>query len=87
MAVSFTTLQSTLDIEHGDLRFLAGLLGHGNPFHEAPERTVIVLTLLPEAVLNLVVSVETEMTDDLYALHDVNALIIHTPVERFGEYC
>ena len=36
------------------------LLGHGNPFHEAPDETVIVLTLLPEAVWNSVVSVATE---------------------------
>ena len=36
------------------------LLYHGNPFHEAPRRTVIVLILLPEAVWNFVVSVANE---------------------------
>ena len=36
MAASFTPVQPTLGIAHGDLR-LVRLLGHGNPFHEAPD--------------------------------------------------
>ena len=56
MAVSFTPLQLTLGIVHGDLRLVCvRLLVHGNPFHEAPDEQ-----LLPEAVWNSVVSVATE---------------------------
>ena len=35
MTVSFTLLQPTLGIVHGDLRLVCGC--HGNPFHEAPD--------------------------------------------------
>ena len=44
--VIVTPLQIMLGIAHEDLRLVFQLLGHGNPFHEAP---VFVLMLLPEA--------------------------------------
>ena len=56
MAASFTPLQPTLDSVHGDAA--------ARPWITIPwssKRTVIVLTLLPEAVWNSVVSVATEV--------------------------
>jgi hypothetical protein len=53
MATSFTPLQPTLGIAHGDIRLVYGC--------PVPWKlTVLVLTLLLEAVWNLVVSVSTE---------------------------
>ena len=40
MAVSFTPLQLTLGIAHGDLRRVR-LLGHENPFHDAPDEQLL----------------------------------------------
>ena len=59
MVASFTPLQPTLGIAHGDLR-LVRLLGRGNKFNEYSRQTFIVLTLLPEEVWNSVVSVAAE---------------------------
>ena len=60
MAASLTPLQPTLGIAHGDLRLVCvRLLGHGNPFNDAPAKQ-FVRTFLPEAVWNSVVSVTTE---------------------------
>ena len=59
IAASFTPLQTTLGIAHGDLGLVCvRLLGHGNPFHDAPAKQ-FVRTFLPEAVWNSVVSVAT----------------------------
>jgi hypothetical protein len=59
------TRNITHAIAHGDFR----LLGHGNPFHEAPDGTVLVLKLLPEVVWNSVVSVATKDRLFLRTMH------------------
>jgi hypothetical protein len=64
MVASFTSLQPTLGITYGSLR----LLGHGKPISCSHRRTVHVLTLLPEAVWNSVVSVATK---DRWFLRDM----------------
>jgi hypothetical protein len=55
----FTPLQQTLGIAHGDLKLMCGCSAM-KPISWSSRRTVIVLTLLPEAVWNSVVSVATE---------------------------
>ena len=58
MAVSFTPLQQTLGIAHGDLKLVCGCPAMETHFMKL--LTVIVLTLLPEAVWNSVVNVATD---------------------------
>jgi hypothetical protein len=58
MGVSVTPLQPMLGIAHGDLRLVCGCMAMETHFMKLS--TVLVLTLLPEAVWNLVVSVATE---------------------------
>jgi hypothetical protein len=60
MAAFFTPLQPTLGIAHGDHRLVCCCSANETHFMKLPQRTVIVLMLLPEAVWNLVVSVATE---------------------------
>jgi hypothetical protein len=59
MAASFTPLQPMLGIVHGDLRLVCDCSAMETHFMMLLI-TVIVLTLLPEAVWNLVVTVGTE---------------------------
>ena len=50
-----------------NLKACVRLLGHGNPFHEAPDEQFVKLTLVPEAVWNSVLSLVT-VDDDVYAV-------------------
>ena len=59
MAASFTPLQPTLGIAHGDLRVVCCCSAMETHFMNLPT-SVFVLTLLQEAVWNSVVSVATE---------------------------
>jgi hypothetical protein len=59
MVSSFTPLQTILGIMHGDLRLVCGCSAMETHSIKLP-KTVIVLTLLPKAVWNLVVSVATK---------------------------
>ena len=63
MAASFTPLQPTLGIAHGELRLV---FGWSKPISWSSRRTVLGQTLLPEAVWNSVVSVATEDRQFLY---------------------
>ena len=59
MPVSFTPLLAKLGIAHGDLRLVYSSSAMETHFMKLPT-TVIMLTLLPDAVWDLVVSVATQ---------------------------
>ena len=66
MVTSFTTLQPTLGIAHGDLRLVCGCSAMETHFMKLPTKSSVLL-LLPEAVWNSVVSVAIEDTQFLSA--------------------
>jgi hypothetical protein len=66
MAASFTPIQPTLGIAHGDLRLVCGCSAMETHFMKLPTNSSVLL-LLPETVWNSVVSVAIEDTQFLSA--------------------
>uniref|UniRef100_A0A8C7EYZ5 Ephrin type-A receptor 6 n=1 Tax=Oncorhynchus kisutch TaxID=8019 RepID=A0A8C7EYZ5_ONCKI len=72
MVASFTPLQPTIGTAHGDLRHVCGCSGHGNT------QTVLVLTLLPEAVWNSWDAI-TEMDEHNRPIHTFQVCHVMEP--------